>query len=224
MWREIIIIMISFTLFSNLVISASAHSEYNSCNSIIKSIASDVAEDEKVSRGNCVTSVMKLIGVDRNTARKYADMDFDQPVFYDMCDDDLNAGYIILAKFAGVAVGVNIDIRNIGNFESDRDVTIKECLAFMLRCLTDKNIVTWDNIESQAKEVGLITEEEYNSFEFNESLTGMLFCKFLSRMINMDRYLYWPTDEPQLGHEKSMQIDTSRDITYIDWILKDSSN
>ena len=220
MWRRIITIMILFTLFSNSAILASDYAEDNLCNNIIKSIVSDVAENEKVSRGNCVASVMKLVGIDRTTAEMYADMDFYQPVFYDICDDDLNAGYIILAKFSGVAAGVNTDAHNIGNFEPNRYVTIKECLTFMLRCLTGQNIITWDNVILQAKEIGLITEEEYSSFEFDESLTSNLFCTLLSRMLNMNRYLYWPTEEPQPGHAKEMQVDLTNSIKYIDWLCQ----
>lgn len=128
MLRKIIIIMISLAIFSNLVVSASDRAEDNPCSNIIRAIAPYVDENTNISRENCIASVMQLVGIDKNTAAMYADMDFDQPVFYDI-DNDLNAGYIILAKFSDVATGVNLDTRNIGNFEPNRDVTTKECLC-----------------------------------------------------------------------------------------------
>ena len=223
MLKRIIIIMISLAIFSNLVVSASDRAEDNPCNNIIRSIAPYADENTNISRENCIASVMQLVGIDKNTAAICADMDFDQPVFYDI-DNDLNAGYIILAKFSGVATGVNLDTRNIGNFEPNRDVTTKECLAFMLRCLKDSTSVEWENIIPDAEEVGLLQSDEVQNLNGDEAHTGSTFKTLLERMLNMNRYLYWPTEEPHPGHAKSMQVDTSKSIKYVDWIVESRSN
>lgn len=225
MWRRILAIMISFSFCTNYSVNASVHVDDNRYNDVIKSIAPYIADnDERISRGDCVASVMRLVGIDKDTAEMYADMDFAQPVFYDIGDDYLNAGYIILAKFSNVATGVNLDTQNIGNFEPNRDVTTKECLAFMLRCLKNSTSVEWENIISDAEKVGLLQSDEVQNLNDDEVLMGSTFKTLLERMLNMNRYLYWPTEEPQPGHAKSMQIDTSKSIKYVDWISENISN
>ena len=94
----------------------------------------------------------------------------------------------------------------------------------MLRCLKDSNGIVWDNVMTDSMEIGLLQKDELDSFAADAPLLNKDFYTLLSRMLNMNRYLYWPIEEPQAGHAKSMQIDTSKSIKYIDWILENSSN
>lgn len=213
-----IISIILFVLLINIPVLASESAEEN----IIKSIAPFIDTDNctKISRGDCIATVMQLIGVDKEISEIYADLDFNQSVFYDIDDDRLNAGYIILAKYSGVAVGVNTDTYDIGNFEPNREVTIKECLAFMLRCLKKNTEVKWGNILSDAEKFGLLQSSEVKYINDDQLLIGGTFRILLERMLNMNRYLYWPLEEPAPGYAKSMQVDQVGEIQYIDWILE----
>lgn len=220
MKKIIILIIILFIFFLNFNAFASEETEDSIYTLIISSIAPNIMENSNISRGDCVATIMKLIGVDKDTAEIYAGMNFHNHVFYDMREDDLNRGYIVLAKFSNIAFGVNTDTRNIGNFEPKRDVTTKECLTFMLRCLKDSNSVSWENVMTDSVQIGLLQKDELDSFVADAPLLNKDFYTLLSRMLNMNRYLYWPTEEPQAGHAKSMKIDTSGSIKYIDWLDK----
>lgn len=220
MKKIIILITILFIFFLNFNAFASEETEDSIYTLIISSIAPNIMENPNISRGDCVATIMKLIGVDKDTAEIYADMDFNNHVFYDMRENDSNRGYIVLAKFSNIAIGTNLDILGIGNFESERDVTTKECLTFMLRCLKDSNSVSWENVMTDSVQIDLLQKDELDSFVADAPLLNKDFYTLLSRMLNMNRYLYWPTEEPQVGHAKSMKIDTSGSIKYIDWLNK----
>ena len=212
------IIMIAFALFLNLSVSASDSTEDN----IMKIIAPYVAENKNatITRGDCVATIMKLIGADKEISEEYANAFYDQPVFNDI-GDDVNAGYIILSKFSNVSVGVQRNEYDIiHDFFPKRNVTVKECLTFMLRCLTDSKLVMWDNIMEDSIKMGLLQENELDSYIADEPLQNNQFYTLLGRMLNKNRYLYWPTEEPPAGHAKSMQVDITNSIKYIDCLDK----
>ncbi len=123
--------------------------------------------NETISRGDCLASIMKLIGLRQETADRYFDVDFYKPVFADEYDDPnylYNYGYLLYAQSYGVATGVYAEALHAYKFEPKRDVTIKECLTFMLRCLKDPKDVEWGNIMSDAEDMGLLTREEARKF------------------------------------------------------------
>lgn len=159
-----------------------------------------------VSRGVCIMSLMRVLGVDRAAADYYANANYVLPVFLDIDFEDVNAGYIIVSKFGGVSVGEPKNKTNpITNFCSERNVTVRECLAFMLRCLKDQKQVEWGNVMRDSVQIGLLKTEELNELSADDALLKGDFVILLSRMLNMNRYLYWPAEEPGNGHSKSMQ-------------------
>ena len=176
-------------------------------------------DDSTISRGMCIMSLMKILGVDDTTADFYASADTCRQVFSDLEHDDPYCGYIIVAKSSGVAVGIQKDeYDDIHAFESERNVTVKECLAFMLRCLTDCKLISWDNVMDESVKAGLLQYTELDSCHANEFIKNEQFYTLLSRMLNKNRYLYWPTDEPAYGGSKSMQFDFTDSIKYADWL------
>lgn len=207
MWNRIITIMVTFTLFSNLVISASEPTTHNS---IITYITSDIAENEEVFRGDCVASIMKLIGVDRKSAEMNRDADYDQPVFNDLCDDDLNTGYIIESKFAGIAVGTGV-----GNFEPNRIVTVKECLTFMSRCFQSEKMGT-DVALEKAKENGLVYAEDNFIQDIDANLKQEDFCLLLTRMLQQKRYKYYAREDNHFSMYRC--VDSERSMTYLEML------
>lgn len=153
----------------------------------------NIDENNPVSRGECIMHIMQIIGVDPVSAGTYANADFVKPIFADLKDDDPYSGYIIIAKLKFIATGVsNIRDNDVNNFESNRNVTVKECLTFVLRCLKQPSEVNWDNnIIHLSMELGLLTESELNAISPDSELTQSLMKIILERMSNMDKRLHW---------------------------------
>lgn len=221
--KKIFIGVILLSLFINLGVYASDYSVNQQIDDAIEDVTSYITDDNAaISRSDCITTIMKIIGLDKDTADRYGRAGYDQPVFLDVgiAETGANTGYIYMAKFSGIAIGVSSNDRYITNFEPHRNVTIKECLTYMLRCLKDQKTIEWDNIVDDAEEIGLLNKEEVISLNFNEDLSGDYFKKLLSRMFNMNRYLYWPIEEPNNGYSKEEKIDQTNSMSYIDWFLE----
>ena len=201
----------------------------NKEDSIIAKIAPYVMEGEKnpVRRIDCIVTIMKLIGMDSDAENKYMNIMWDRPIFSDFYSnesvypftDDNNEGYIVAAYMAKVVVGTKIyEGYESPSFEPKRSVTVKECLALMLRCLTDPETVSWCNVMQDSVKIGLINEDELTDYIAENPLKSGQFYTLLCRMLNMKRYLYWPATNVS-AYEKSMETDKTESITYIDWLL-----
>lgn len=220
MLKKIFIMTILFSMLTNLISFASNDFEKEKIDDVIKEITPYITnDDEFISRSNCISTIMKIVGVDEYSNYRYANAGYDEPVFADI-DYAPNNGYIILAKFSDVAIGVSKNGERINYFEPDRNVTVKECLTYMLRCLKDPQTIEWDNILFDAEKFGLISKEDISYISSNEELLSSDFKKFLSRMLNNKRYLYWLINESQNGYMKAMRIDQTNSISYIDWFLE----
>lgn len=209
-------------MFTSIEVFASPDSANDKMINIIRELSSHITENEdsSIKRGDCIATIMRVIGVDTNTANRYANAVYDQPVFLDIGIDDINDGYIIIAKFADVATGVDIYQFGANNFAPHKNVTVKECLAFMLRCLTDSKLVLWDSIMEDSVKMGLLQENELTYYVADQPLRNNQFYTLLCRMLNKNRYLYWPTEELLNGYAKSMQVDVTKSIKYIDWLAE----
>ena len=208
MWKKVVFFLILISLYINLNVEAlNICYEDGQYDKIIKIIAPYIEnEDNIISRGDCVATIMKLIGVDADTALEYADSDYYMPVFLDI-GYDIMSGYIIIAKYCNVAAGVDFYRDGVNNFMPDREVTVKEALTFMLRCLTDPQTLTWERIMEDSIKFGLLKEED-----------------LLCRMLDKNRYLYWPIEELSRGNEKSMQIDQTNSVKYMNFFLEKTDN
>ena len=71
---------------------------------------------------------------------------------------------------------------------------------------------------TESVQIGLLQKDEADGLAEDSPLLSKDFHTLLSRMLNMNRYLYWPTEEPQDGLSKSMQTDTSGSIKYFEWL------
>lgn len=225
MWKKVVFFLILISLYINLNVEAlNICYEDGQYDKIIKIIAPYIEnEDNIISRGDCVATIMKLIGVDADTALEYADSDYYMPVFLDI-GYDIMSGYIIIAKYCNVAAGVDFYRDGVNNFMPDREVTVKEALTFMLRCLTDPQTLTWERIMEDSIKFGLLKEEELELYVADGELQSKQFYTLLCRMLDKNRYLYWPIEELSRGNEKSMQIDQTNSVKYMNFFLEKTDN
>ena len=217
--RKIFVALIILNLITCFAVSASENTESYACDDAISSIAPYLfdGDSREITRGDGISAIMRLIGVDEKTAGEYARACYDQPVFFDQGVSDAD-GYIIIAKYADVALGVDDYLNGTNNFAPNRNITVKECLAFMLRCLKDTESLSWDNTIEDSVKFGLLKNEESEIYAPDSALTYEQFYTFLSRLLNMDRYLYWPdeSEKPTAGHARSVKVDSAGQVKYID--------
>ena len=221
-----ILFIITILILSVLLTVSSAQAndiDVEKYNEIIDYVLNGSIEDENsmVTRGDCIAAIMRLIGVDTEDAEycvKY--ILFDQPLFLDLDEDiDHNAGYIIIAALNDVAVGKRTSqSSHINKFESFNSVTFKECLTFMLRCLTADKSVEWDNVVNDSLKTGLLLENEISLVD--KSFNVKQFYELLYRMLNQNRGLYVCGDMWSRGI--IFEFDRDSKIRYIDWHMSRS--
>ncbi len=179
-------------------------------------ILKDLPNENTVKRIDCICAIMRSIG----TNDKQAEIcvfytDYYYPVFNDI-QNEIKTGYIIIANSADIAFGVKDK-----QFEPDRDTTVKECLAFMLRCLKDSKDVLWNNIFDDALNEGLITKEEFDVFNDDTYLKTDMFNTLIERFINKTRYKYIDKEDGCYNSYKFYkQTDTSDKMTYYEWLCE----
>jgi len=163
----------------------------------------NISDESKVSRSECIMYIMKSLGVDEDSADIYKYSDYYIPVFADL-GNDVYEGYIIIAKFADVAAGISrYDGDTVRCFEPKRNVTVKECLTFMMRCLEEPTSIKWDEdvIDSAVMNV-LLTEDEADAVSPNDQISRELFTTVMGRFSDMNKYLYWEKMDIELGGGK----------------------
>lgn len=230
MLKRMFMIMILLYVSVNFV-TITAHCKEDQYYEIVKTIAPYAVdeEDKTISREACLVSIMKAIGVDKESIEMMVQIDPVVPWFSDTTDFNNyeNLGYIYLARRNFVTLGVDYNwsykdkeyllINN--NFAPKRQVTIKETLTFMLRCLTDHNLLLWDNVIRDSIKFGLIQENEIDYYVQDSLLKDSQFYTLLCRMLDKKVYLYCTMDD----HNRSIEINKSDNIRYIDWFLKKNS-
>ena len=181
-------------------------------------------DDRTITREECITGIMRLVGVNDNLAKGYTGEMIETigpdgeicrsiTVFHGWIYMDTSDGYIYAAKWNGITG----DDVNEEFFRPKEDASIQDCLGFMLRCLVDRSKVTEERVMDLAVEKGLIEEGEYSEKQAMESITEKEFIEFLSRMLESERYLYF---EPTDTATNPAHIDQTGEKRYIDWILE----
>lgn len=160
----------------------------------------NISDESKVSRSECIMSIMQSLGVDEYSADIYKYSDYYIPVFADL-GNDVYEGYIIIAKFADVAAGISrYEGDTVRCFEPKRGVTVKECLTFMMRCLEEPTSIKWDeDVIDSAVMNGLLTEDEADVVSPNDQISRELFTTVMGRFSDMNKYLYWEKMDIELG-------------------------
>lgn len=222
----VIIICLNSILYFNV---SASHIEYDEdiYEEIIYNAAPYIFDDEteNIKRDECIASIVKMIGMNDDIAKSYTQAHFNPPPFSDIIGNEKNAGYIFAAYLPGIAKG---DKRGYyengeffergGPFRRFSDVTTKETLAFLLRCLEVGDSLLWENTMDDSVKYDLLNEDELEFYVEEELITEEQFHLLLRRMLDMKRYIYWPK-EPMDGSFRFAQYDKERSIVYIDWIM-----
>lgn len=212
---RIIVVNILCLSFCTTVFGESYDEKYDYIINIIAPYISDENKDEEISRRDCVETIMKLIGLDTETAELVGRSIHCHNPFYDIPDRNKVNGYIISAAYARIAEGEDIFVKEVSSrekvFYPDRSVTVKECLAFMVRCMKSWRSVEWGNVLSDSIELGLLAECELEELSDDSFLTEQDFYILLYRMLDQNRYVYFES-----GQDYS-KYDETNSIRYIDW-------
>ena len=164
MFKKILVIGVIAYVFCNLNVAAN-HINVVNTSEILNNYnilnESDIMNTEAVTREECITAIMKAIGL---TDKKLEHMNGSDIIGFVDCE---SFTYIDCAYSSKIAYGEehNVDymtprIKHTHNntdifFFPDRPVTAKECLAFMVRCFED-GYVDYDLTLEKAKEYNLI--------------------------------------------------------------------
>lgn len=149
-------------------------------------VGDSLIENETINRKDCITAIMKIIGMTPEIAKQCDD----KSVF-----NDVNDPYISVAHLECVAFGE--DNGNYTMFYPDRNVTVKEAAAFIARCLEplgdlDDEInavdASTDDTLVKAKTVGIIQKTDVFYENGDVTLTPGEFCTMLYRMLYQPRY------------------------------------
>ena len=179
--------------------------------------------DNIVTREEAIIAIMRTIGITDEDVRLLNGADLITFV------DTKSYSYIGCANLSKIAYGEECIIdyptyrtihtrKNIDFFFfPERPITLKESLAFMVRCLECDTIYKDINFAwSKAKEYGLIKDED----ELNDDciISQNAFCMLLKRMLCQKRYKYY--DRVDNIFDMKCYVDTESNITYLEFLLQ----
>ena len=169
-------------------------------------------------RSECLSRIMASIG--------YKEQQHFISDYEGFCDWSSNEGgwFVDFALFSRITYGEIQSIRPRSTYRSrhmdidwdyffcgDRDITVKEAVAFMIRCLEDDSSnKDLDICFEKAYTYGLIDHSE--TFDGNEPVTEELFAVLHERFLGQKRYKYY--DEKSSSDLRRALIDDDRSITY----------
>lgn len=216
--RSAIFIIIIYVFLFNIAYGQSDYLDATKASGLLKSyriINDDFFKNENVNRVECITAILKIIGATPKTEEYYINANYTVPVFEDPDSGVYKGhGYALAAGVNGIAFGVpnHAGSSTYYSFCPLDNVTTKEAIAFILRCLqpiADTND-SLDDSFIKAKETGMIQETDAFYSDKDSFLTPSDLCVLLQRMLYQPRYKYF--DE---GH---LIIDKSSSVTYISYL------
>ncbi len=217
--KKILSLFLAFAIcmLGNSSIAAADGNKTIQCEEILQKIAPYAFEDG-ISRFECITAIMKAIGVDPCTAIRSANADRMVSPFndVDISTHGFEVGYIYEAKIAGITFGIGIAADGISSFAPQRNITVQETLAAMLRCLNDPATIAWENTMEDSVKYGLVKEQEVSFCNPNAPLTEEQFYTWMTRFLQSACTRYFPVEQPESGW-KIVMLDTSGKKTYADW-------
>lgn len=100
-------------------------------------------------------------------------------------------------------------------FNYNRSVTLKECVAFMVRCLGDFQGLDLDETFKIAVEMGLISDNDSAYKNPDSPISPDEFFVILQRFIHQKQYLFFDRDL-----SSGFRVNTGRNISYAEYLKK----
>ena len=170
-------------------------------------LGEDILVSDSVSRAECIVTIMKLIGVTENHAERYGRANLDEPIFNDERDMyKEEKGYIRIAGTSRIALRIRER-----DFFPKRNVTVKECTAFIMRCL-ESSSPDLEETFLRAVEIGLVFSTDSFYEKSDDDLLPHDFYIILDRMLDQKRYIYYYEG----FHE--LQTHEAKSVTYLEYL------
>lgn len=177
---------------------------------------------DTVTRGECIVAIMRAIGATDSEIEKIGGDDliaFADTAVY---------SYFGCAYLAEIAYGEECVVdyptsrtaHTLKNtdifFFPNREATVKEALAFMVRCLekSDKDKYDIDNILEKAYYYGILNNDDPVIGNGDFLITQNHFCVLLERFLQQERYKYFENNIFRMEGN----IDEERSMTYLEML------
>lgn len=207
------------------------HADYDNVNKI-KDMLTELnivnenyfSNQDTVTRAECLVAIMRAIGVTDEDIEELNGADLTGFV------DTFPYSYFGCAYLAKIAYGEECIVdyetyrtsHTLKNtdifFFPDRSVTVKETLAFMVRCLEENDEKDLAYSIEKAKEYGLIYSEDTFSNEIDSTMRQDDFYVLLDRFLHQKRYKYYG----RVNNEFRMDgyIDEEQSTTYLEFLTQ----
>lgn len=180
------------------------------------------SDSNTVTRGECIVAIMRVIGVTDKEIEKLNGGDL-----ISFADTDAFS-YFGCAWLGKIAYGEECIVdyptertrHTLKNadffFFPDRVVTVKETLAFMVRCLEDTNKRDINDTFERAKDYGILSNDDLFINNADSVISQNDFCILLERFLQQKRYKYFGRENNIFRMEGN--IDENRSISYLDML------
>lgn len=179
------------------------------------------SNSDTVTREECLVAIMRVIGASDEEIEKLNGADI-----ISFVDTD-SFSYFECAWLSGIAYGEECVVdypthrtsHTLKNtdffFFPERAATVKETLAFMVRCL-EADKIDIDVAFEKAKEYGLVKAEDSFIQELDSAINPNEFCTLLERFMQQKRYKYY--DRVDNDFRPDGNIDEERSVSYLDML------
>lgn len=226
--KRLISAVLLITIFIGTLV---VHADYDNVNKMKEMLTELNIVDENyfsnqdtVTRAECLVAIMRAIGVTDEEIEKLNGADLAGFV------DTFPYSYFGCAYLAKIAYGEECIVdyetyrtsHTLKNtdifFFPDRAVTVKETLAFMVRCLEENDEKDLAYAIEKAKEYGLIYSEDTFSNEIDSTMCQDDFYVLLDRFLHQKRYKYY--DRANNEFRMDGYIDEEQSITYLEFLTQ----
>lgn len=226
--KRLISAVLLITIFIGTLV---VHADYDNVNKMKEMLTELNIVDENyfsnkdtVTRAECLVAIMRAIGVTDEEIEKLNGADLAGFV------DTFPYSYFGCAYLAKIAYGEECIVdyetyrtsHTLKNtdifFFPDRAVTVKETVAFMVRCLEENDEKDLAYAIEKAKEYGLIYSEDTFSNEIDSTMCQDDFYVLLDRFLHQKRYKYY--DRANNEFRMDGYIDEEQSITYLEFLTQ----
>ena len=181
----------------------------------------DFSNSDTITRGDCLIAIIRAIGITDNDISRFDGADFMPFV------DTASFSYFGYAYMAEIAYGEKcvVDYPTYRSthmrtnwdyfFFPERAVTVKETLAFMVRCLEKERNESLEYAIEKAEEYGLIKDNDTFIDKSDSTLSQDDFYVLLNRFLQQKRYKYYDS-LGSVGIE--VYFDEDRSISYFEML------